>query len=423
MNILLIGQGGREHALAYKIAQSPLCETLYVATGNPGTAQIATNVNVQVADFKEVIKFVQEKRVGLVVVGPEQPLVEGLADALRAEGIKVVGPGRAGADLEGSKEFAKQFMQRNGVSTARFRHFHPQQIVEAKAYAASLGFPVVIKASGLAAGKGVIISTSQAETDECITGMLSGNWFGEAGTSIVVEEFLAGIEVSVFVLTDGNDYLLLPAAKDYKRIGEGDKGLNTGGMGAVSPVPFLDDTLMQKITVNIIKPTLNGLRNEQIPYCGFIFLGVMVVAGEPYLLEYNCRMGDPETEVVIPRLKSDLVDLCLAACEGKLSTKQVEIDERACATVMLVSQGYPGSYEKGKVITGLETLDNPILFHAGTSTQGGQLLTNGGRVLAVGAYGHNLQAALNRAFSQAEAIHFEGKYYRRDIGRDVLGNA
>lgn len=417
MNILLIGQGGREHALAYKLTQSPLCKQLFIAPGNPGTAQLGINVALDSADFEAVYNFTEENNIGLVVVGPEQPLVDGLGDFLRGINMPLIGPSKDGAMLEGSKEFAKTFMEKYNIATARFANFQSWEIDIAKDYARSLGLPVVIKASGLAAGKGVVICQSFEEVDSCIEGMLSGDMFGLSGKTIVIEEFLAGVEMSVFALTDGKDYLLLPSAKDHKRIGEGDTGLNTGGMGAISPVPFADAALMQKIEERIIRPTMQGLIAEEIAYCGFIFYGIMVVKGEPYLIEYNCRMGDPETEVVMPLLESDLVELLLAADAGKLAEKTIVISPKSCATVMLVSGGYPDAYAKGKVISGLENTEGSLIFHAGTIEKEGKILTNGGRVIAISSLADSLDAALAQSYKIAAQIDFEGKYYRRDIGK------
>lgn len=417
MNILLIGQGGREHALAYKLTQSPLCKQLFIAPGNPGTAQLGINVALDSADFEAVYNFTEENNISLVVVGPEQPLVDGLGDFLRGINMPVIGPSKDGARLEGSKEFAKTFMEKYDISTAQFANFQSWEIDLAKDYARSLGLPVVIKASGLAAGKGVVICQNFEEADSCIEGMLSGDMFGLSGKTIVIEEFLAGVEMSVFALTDGKDYLLLPSAKDHKRIGEGDTGPNTGGMGAISPVPFADAALMQKIEERIIRPTMQGLIAEEIAYCGFIFYGIMVVKGDPYLIEYNCRMGDPETEVVMPLLESDLVELLLAADAGKLAEKTIVISPKSCATVMLVSGGYPDAYAKGKVISGLENTEGSLIFHAGTIEKEGEILTNGGRVIAISSLADSLDAALAQSYKIAAQINFEGKYYRRDIGK------
>lgn len=420
MNILLIGSGGREHALAWKMAQSPLCKQLFIAPGNAGTALLGQNVNIDVADFEAVYALVEAQDIVLVVIGPEQPLVEGLADFLRGLNIAVIGPGKQGAELEGSKEFSKYFMQKYDIATARFETFSALSESAAKEYARTLHLPVVIKASGLAAGKGVVIAEDLETADKTIDEMLSGGLFGLAGQTIVIEEFLHGIEMSVFILTDGKSYKLLPSAKDYKRIFDGDKGPNTGGMGAVSPVPFADATLMQKITERIIEPTLLGLEKEEIAYCGFIFFGIMVVKGEPYLLEYNCRMGDPETEVVIPRISSDLVELLWAAENGNLAEKELEIRPETCTTVMLVSGGYPDAYQKGKVITGIENTDDSLLFYAGMGTQNGQLVTQGGRVIAISSLGENIETAVAKSYQNAEKIQFEGKFYRKDIGKDVM---
>lgn len=420
MNILLIGSGGREHALAWKMAQSPLCKKLFIAPGNAGTALLGQNVNIDVADFEAVYALVEAQDIVLVVIGPEQPLVEGLADFLRGLNIAVIGPGKQGAELEGSKEFSKYFMQKYDIATARFETFTALSESAAKEYARTLHLPVVIKASGLAAGKGVVIAEDLETADKTIDEMLSGGLFGLAGQTIVIEEFLHGIEMSVFILTDGKSYKLLPSAKDYKRIFDGDKGPNTGGMGAVSPVPFADATLMQKITERIIEPTLLGLEKEEIAYCGFIFFGIMVVKGEPYLLEYNCRMGDPETEVVIPRISADLVELLWAAENGNLAEKELEIRPETCTTVMLVSGGYPDAYQKGKVITGIENTDDSLLFYAGMGTQNGQLVTQGGRVIAISSLGENIETAVAKSYQNAEKIQFEGKFYRKDIGKDVM---
>ncbi len=420
MNILLIGSGGREHALAWKMAQSPLCEKLFIAPGNAGTALVGQNVSLKVSDFEVVYEFVQAESILLVVIGPEQPLVEGLADFLRGLNIAVIGPGKQGAELEGSKAFSKYFMQKYEIATARFQAFSALETSAAKAYIRTLALPVVIKASGLAAGKGVVIAQDLATADSTTEEMLSGSLFGLAGETIVIEEFLHGIEMSVFILTDGKSYKVLPSAKDYKRIFDGDKGANTGGMGAVSPVPFANAALMQKIEDRIIAPTLIGLAAEEIPYCGFIFLGIMVVKGEPYLLEYNCRMGDPETEVVMPLITSDFVELLWAAEAGNLAEKEISISPKTCATVMLVSGGYPDSYETGKAVTGMENVQDSLLFYAGIGTKNNRLVTQGGRVIAVSSLGENLEEALTKSYKNAEKIHFEGKFYRKDIGQDLI---
>lgn len=420
MNILLIGAGGREHALAWKMAQSPLCEKLFIAPGNAGTALIGQNVAINASDFEAVYEFTQKENIVLVVIGPEQPLVEGLADFLRGVNIAVIGPGKKGAELEGSKEYSKYFMQKHGITTARFQSFSALEIADAKEYVRSMALPVVIKASGLAAGKGVVIAEDLATADKTVDEMLSGSLFGLAGETIVIEEFLHGIEMSVFILTDGKSYKLLPSAKDYKRIFEGDKGPNTGGMGAVSPVPFATNALMQKIKDRIISPTLSGLQEEEIHYCGFIFFGIMVVNGEPYLLEYNCRMGDPETEVVMPRISSDLVELLWAAETGNLAEKEITISSQTCTTVMLVAGGYPDVYQKGNVITGTENVEDSLLFYAGVGKKNEDLITQGGRVIAVSSLGETITHALTKSYRNADKIHFSDKFYRKDIGQDLL---
>lgn len=421
MKILIIGSGGREHALAWKMAQSPRCEALYIAPGNAGTQQVGTNVPLDTADFDEVYEFISSEGIDIVVVGPEQPLVDGMADYLTEKGVPVVGPGKDGAELEGSKEFSKKFMEKYHIPTAAYGSFTSDQLEEALAFCDRQSLPVVVKASGLAAGKGVLICESHAHAHEVVAEMLSGSSFGEAGQTVVIEEFLKGIEISVFVLTDGKNYKLLPSAKDYKRIGEGDTGLNTGGMGAVSPVPFADSEFMDQVRETIVEPTMQGLQSEGITYKGFIFIGLMVVDGIPYVLEYNVRMGDPETEVVMPRLRADLVDLCEGVVNGTLDQIAFEIDERTCTTVMLVSGGYPGTYEKGKPMTGFESVEDSILFHAGTKVSGEDILTSGGRVLAVSSYGQTIQEAVDKSLINAEKITFEGKYFRRDIGKDLMG--
>lgn len=419
MKILLIGSGGREHAFAWKISQSPRCEALYIAPGNAGTALHGTNVDLNPLDFEAVAAFVRSRQIDLVVVGPEQPLVEGIADYLQQMDVPVVGPVQAGARLEGSKEYAKAFMQKYGIPTAAYRAFNHQQLEAALAYLEQHPLPVVVKASGLAAGKGVLICEERSQARQAVRHMLSGEAFGEAGRTVVIEQFLRGIEISIFVLTDGRHYLLLPSAKDYKRIGEGDTGLNTGGMGAVSPVPFADEAFMQRVETTIVQPTLQGLQAEGIAYRGFIFIGLMVENGRPYVLEYNVRMGDPETEVVFPRITSDLLDLFEGVVAENLHTKSLSLSPQSCTTLMLVSGGYPQAYEKGKEIRGLEQVQDVLLFHAGTKRVGDKLLTNGGRVLAVSALGDNLEEAIGRSLQAAERISFEGKYFRRDIGNDL----
>lgn len=422
MNILILGSGGREHAFAWKLRQSPRCEALYIAPGNAGTAALGQNLPFAATDGPAILQAVRTHDIGMVVVGPEQPLVEGIADLLRAAGVAVIGPGRDGARLEGSKAFAKAFMQRHGIPTARYASFTPENRAEAQAYIAEHALPIVVKASGLAAGKGVVICDTHEEAARVAEEMLSGAAFGEAGQTVVIEQFLDGIEVSVFVLSDGRHYLLLPPAKDYKRIGEGDTGLNTGGMGAVSPVPFADAGFMQGVETDIVQPTLRGLQKDKIDFQGFIFIGLMVEHGVPYVLEYNVRMGDPETEAVLPRIQSDLVALFEAVVQQRLHECRIEIDPRSCATVVLASGGYPGAFEKGKIIRGAEGAGDALVFHAGTRRQDDELRTDGGRVMAVSALGDSLPEALQGALRQAEKIEFEGKYYRRDIGRDLSGS-
>lgn len=420
MKILILGSGGREHALAWKLAQSPNVEQLFVAPGNAGTAQLGTNVPIGVSDFDAQYQFVQQEGIDLVVVGPEQPLVDGVVDFFEEKGIAILGPSRAAAQLEGSKDFSKQFMQRHAIPTARYASFSAGQEEEAASYLQSHPLPIVVKASGLAAGKGVLICQSHQEAEAAVREMLSGQSFGEAGQTVVVEEYLDGIEISIFVLSDGTDYKILPSAKDYKRIGEQDTGLNTGGMGAVSPVPFADDRFLKIVEETIVIPTLTGLRQEGMPFKGFLFIGLMVINHQPYVLEYNVRMGDPETEVVMPRLDADFANLCMAAANNSLADVPLAIHPKTCVTVMMVSGGYPQAYQKGKLMTGFDQVEGSILFHAGTKLTDGQVVTNGGRVLAISSLGDNIEAAVQQSLQGAERIVFEGKYYRRDIGQDLI---
>lgn len=423
MNILVLGSGGREHTFAWKIKQSAKCDKLFVAPGNAGTAQIAENLPISVNDFEAIKKAVLSNDIQMVVVGPEDPLVLGIYDYFQQDevlkNISVIGPSKAAAQLEGSKEFAKEFMVRHGVPTAKYDSFTAETAEQGCEFLTSLQPPYVLKADGLAAGKGVLIIDNLVEAQTELRNMLLNAKFGQASDKVVIEEFLSGIELSCFVLTDGKSYKILPTAKDYKRIGEGDTGLNTGGMGAISPVPFATQEFLDKVEEKVVKPTIEGFAKDGLEYKGFVFIGLMKVGEEPYVIEYNVRMGDPETEVVLPRLKSDLVDIFEAIAEEKLSEKKLEIDERSATTVMMVSGGYPEDYEKGKVITGIEMVKDSIVFHAGTTLKNDEILTNGGRVLAVTSYGKDFKEALEKSYQSIEKIHFDKQYFRTDLGFDL----
>jgi phosphoribosylamine---glycine ligase len=427
MNILLLGSGGREHALAWKLSQSTLCSKLYIAPGNAGTAQCGTNLPFTVTDFEAIKKCCVEEHIDMVIVGPEEPLVKGIVDYLVQESglnLLIIGPSKEAAQLEGSKAFAKAFMERHQIPTAAYKEFTEKNFEEGIEYLKQHPLPIVLKADGLAAGKGVIICQHHVEAVSEFELMIQRSKFGEAGKRVVVEEFLSGIELSVFVLTDGHNFVVLPEAKDYKRVGEGDTGLNTGGMGAVSPVPFADDAFMQKVITRIVEPTVKGLQKDSLDYKGFVFIGLMKVGDEPFVIEYNCRMGDPETEVVMPRIKNDLVELLSAAAKQQLQDVRIEKDERFATTIVAVSGGYPDAYKKGFEITGLDTsVKDTFLFHSGTKEANGKIVTNGGRVICATALDTQLDEAVNKSRELVEAIQFEGKYFRRDIGFEFLATS
>ena len=423
MNVLILGSGGREHAFAWKIAKSSSCNQLFIAPGNAGTAEVGTNVNIDVNDFESIKYFVLAENIELVVVGPEDPLVNGIYNFFKEDeqlkSISLIGPSKEGAQLEGSKEFAKEFMFRHNIPTAKYQAFTKDSLAEGCTFLESLTAPYVLKADGLAAGKGVLILNDLQEAKDELKAMVADAKFGDASSTVVIEEFLDGIELSIFVITDGDSYKILPSAKDYKRIGEGDTGLNTGGMGAISPVPFADRFYIEKVEREIIKPTVEGLKKDNIEYKGFIFIGLINVKGDPKVIEYNVRMGDPETEVVIPRIKSDFLNLLKGIDDGTFSEKDLEITEQIATTIMLVSGGYPEAYEKGQEITGAAEVEDSIVFHAGTKNDNDTLKTNGGRVIALTSFGNTMEEALEKSFNSAEKISFKGKYYRKDIGVDL----
>ncbi|MCC8359557.1 phosphoribosylamine--glycine ligase [Salinimicrobium sediminilitoris] len=423
MNILILGSGGREHTFAHMLSKSSHCDNLFVAPGNAGTAKIATNVSISVTDFEAVKELVIKENVEMMVVGPEDPLVNGIVDLFNQDEqlkqVAVIGPSKRGALLEGSKERAKEFMALYNIPTAAYESFTKESLAAGKEFLTTLKPPYVLKADGLAAGKGVLILNSLEEAQKELENMLSNNKFGSAGNTVVIEEFLDGIELSVFVLTDGENYKILPTAKDYKRIGEGDTGLNTGGMGAISPVPFADEDFMEKVEERIVKPTIKGLKTEDIDYKGFVFIGLIKVGEEPYVIEYNVRMGDPETEVVLPRIESDLVEVFQKVAAGNLSEVKLKVKKEAAATLMLVSGGYPEAYEKGKEITGLNEVEDSIVFHAGTAEKDGKVLSSGGRVLAITSFGKDFPEAIKKSYQNAEKLHFDKMYFRKDIGFDL----
>ena len=424
MNILLLGGGGREHAFAWKIRQSPLCDSLYIAPGNAGTMTLGTNLNFADDDFESIKNACIQYEVGMVIVGPETPLVKGIVDFFANEkdlkDLRIIGPDKIASQLEGSKDFSKQIMKECNIPTAGYATFTLENFEEGLAHLRNHSLPIVLKADGLSAGKGVLICESREEALTEFRSMLQDQKFGEASARVVVEEFLVGIELSVFVITDGKNYKLLPSAKDYKRIGEKDTGLNTGGMGAISPVPFADHDFLNKVKERIVEPLLIGLQEKGIIYKGFLFVGLMAVDGDPYVIEYNCRMGDPETEVVLPRIKTDIVSICEAIYDGKVDDLNIEFTDKTAATVFLVSGGYPGVYEKGKPITGLDGIEDSIIFHAGTTVQNNQVVTHGGRVLAVTSLGDSIADAVEKSMRNAKKINYEGKYFRSDIGNDLI---